>query len=421
MRPSRRFILSLHAIFIFVLLIAVPYSVRAQTPAPQPSQLPPAWNDAVHALAEKISSAAGSSRLISLEVKNISSLDASAPAEIRQALESELNEKGIKSTSSGLPVHVTLSESADGIVWIAEINRSGDEQALMVSLPSSPGLDLNSRPAPVLQKRTVWEQSEPFLDFDERTMMAGLFKIISILEFDRVVNYRAQGVNIGISLSSGRYSSDVLPFTPTNGSRDLRGRLFASEHGQLKLFMAGTLCTNATIIFQCIDVSAGEWPVADAWKSTFVSNRNYFSGLSPDSTVISGKQPSFFTLSRLEYDHGSDWLLTELDGMARLYESSNHPQTAFSGWGDEVATVKPGCGASWQVLVTGTGDWTQPDHIQLYEISNSHSLAVGQRVEFPGPILALWQSDDRKSVRVVSRNLQSGMYEASIVSVSCSD
>jgi hypothetical protein len=111
----------------------------------------------------------------------------------------------------------------------------------------------------------------------------------------------------------------------------------------------------------------------------------------------------------------------ELDGMARLYKSSPKPSGVFSGWGDDIASVNPGCGASWQILVTGTGDWTKADYIQLYEIDNDQPKPIGQRLDFLGPILAMWSSDDKKSARVVSRNLQTGMYEASIVSVSCND
>jgi hypothetical protein len=73
------------------------------------------------------------------------------------------------------------------------------------------------------------------------------------------------------------------------------------------------------------------------------------------------------------------------------------------------------------VLVTGTGDWTQRDQIQAYDLKNHQALANGPPLEFPGPVLALWPSEDGKTVRVISRNLQTGAYEASIVSVSCGD
>ncbi|MGA8221144.1 MAG: hypothetical protein WB780_05765, partial [Candidatus Acidiferrales bacterium] len=123
----------------------------------------------------------------------------------------------------------------------------------------------------------------------------------------------------------------------------------------------------------------------------------------------------------LEYDHGSDWIQTELDGKARLYKSWGKVVASFSTWGDDIASVKPGCGGTWHALVTGTGDWTQADYVQLYEIQDDQPIPIGQRLEFSGPILAMWSADDKKSARVVSKNLQTGMYEASIISVSCSD
>jgi hypothetical protein len=115
------------------------------------------------------------------------------------------------------------------------------------------------------------------------------------------------------------------------------------------------------------------------------------------------------------------WIVTELDGKARLYDTSAKPSATFSRWGDDIASLVTGCDGEWQVLVTGTGDWTEPDHIQTYDIRERQAAAVGQPLEFPGPILALWPSTDMRSARVVSRNLQTGLYEASIVSVTCSE
>jgi len=77
------------------------------------------------------------------------------------------------------------------------------------------------------------------------------------------------------------------------------------------------------------------------------------------------------------------------------------------------------CGGSL-TLSSGPGDWTEPDFVQAYADKNRQD-AVGQPVQFPGPIFALWVEEDGKSARAVSRNLQTGKYEASIVSVSCSD
>jgi len=83
--------------------------------------------------------------------------------------------------------------------------------------------------------------------------------------------------------------------------------------------------------------------------------------------------------------------------------------------------VASACRGGWQVLASGAGDWTERDQIQLYEIRDRKAIAIGQPLELPGPTLALWPTDDGKSARVVSRNLETGLYEASIVSAHCSD
>jgi hypothetical protein len=108
-----------------------------------------------------------------------------------------------------------------------------------------------------------------------------------------------------------------------------------------------------------------------------------------------------------------------LDGQAQLFVGTAEPVSAFDGWGSDVVSIDSGCGSTWQVLATGAGDWTQKDQIQLYEIKDSRATAIGQPMPLSGPVLALWPADDGKSARLISRSLESGSYEASIVSVSC--
>jgi hypothetical protein len=91
---------------------------------------------------------------------------------------------------------------------------------------------------------------------------------------------------------------------------------------------------------------------------------------------------------------------------------------SFWRWGDELASIT-GCDDSWNVLVTGTGDWTQRDYLQDYEIADRQATMAGQLLEFSGPIVALWPADDAKSIRAVSRNSQTGMYEASLIHLYC--
>ena len=113
------------------------------------------------------------------------------------------------------------------------------------------------------------------------------------------------------------------------------------------------------------------------------------------------------------------WILSELDGKTRLYDETSSATATFSGWGDNVVSVSADCDPSWLVLVSGTGDWTVRDTLRIYRVADHQAATVGQPLEFSGPILASRLAEDGKSARVASRNLQTGMYEASIVSVSC--
>jgi hypothetical protein len=108
-----------------------------------------------------------------------------------------------------------------------------------------------------------------------------------------------------------------------------------------------------------------------------------------------------------------------LDGKAQLFMGTAEPAASFDGWGSDIASIDSGCGSAWQLLATGAGDWTQKDQIQLYEIRDRRAIPLGQPMELTGPILALWPGNDGKTARVISRSLDSGLYEASIVSVSC--
>jgi hypothetical protein len=85
----------------------------------------------------------------------------------------------------------------------------------------------------------------------------------------------------------------------------------------------------------------------------------------------------------------------------------------------DYAVLPATCGDDSLTLASGTGDWTEADFIQAYEGRNLS--AASQQIQVPGPVLELRRDSDGRSARVVSRNLKTGVYEASIVSVSCDD
>lgn len=427
------------------LVLAIPGPALAQSAPQATSSLPAQWNDAVATLAEKIANLAGRARTISLEVQNMSSLSQLDVIPIRHALEADLTQRGfhLDQDSSGREqVVVTLSEGVEGYIWVAEVRGESNEQTAMVQVSSSS--ELNKSPARAtmsLQRKFVWSQPEQFLDFGQHITNKDQ-SIVFVLEPTRLVEHRLEA-GIVTATEEATVSNFEAP-------RDPRGQVMSALKSQIAVYTQGTNCvggSSPTLHLEC-DANAPLVP----GEESFIARRNYFAGpvavwLGPLAVI-----PNFYSvaypvtfralvpdsLTAVAADRETR-LQAELDQKVRLYEKSvppdriprlggdlviehsAHPSAVFSGWGDDVVTVATGCGNTWDVLVTGAEDWTQPDHIQIYEIKDRQASKVGQPLDFPGPILALWSSTDLKSARVVSRNLQTGMYEASNVSVSCSE
>ena len=138
------------------------------------AQLPSQWNDAVRALAEKIAAAAASAHSLALNTTNTSSLSAADVSGISSALIAELARRHFTILSPASPspgdaqVLLTLSEGAEGYVWVAQIRRGTEngEQVAIVAAPgpadSFPGA---ARKSLALSQKLIWRQPEKFLDF----------------------------------------------------------------------------------------------------------------------------------------------------------------------------------------------------------------------------------------------------------------
>jgi hypothetical protein len=443
MRPSRRILLT--PTMNFVLLLAnFSGAASAQTSSPpnQPvestraaaatqAELSAKWNEAVRALAEKIASSAGPSRSLSIDWGQLSTLSAVDMAFIQKALLDELRRRrfyvgkktGVSSASA--QIELVLSESVAGYVWVAKIRSGTSEATAIVGVPRiANGAAAERKASLSLQRKLIWRQPERFIDFILPDITSDGIPHMAVLEPTAVAYYNFKQAHWE--------QSQIIRLHPvTYISRDPRGLLSLWE-GRLDLHVPGESCTGSatsSLELRCSSdlsmPSETEWPLMaggeERGDASFEKTGNYFAGLLAIYGDVEAKLPPFFAAAVLNTQDESHWILTELDGKARLYDDSSRPKAAFLGWGDDIASVVTGCGESWQVLVSGTSDWTEPDQIQAYEIVGGQAAAVGSRLEFPGPILALWPSTDLKSVRVVSRSLQTGMYEASIVSVSCTD
>jgi hypothetical protein len=388
--------------------------VSAQTPP----QLPHAWNEAVYALAEKVAVALGSSRTFSLDVNDVSSAAPVDLAGIRQAFESDAAQRGMRSVSASADaqVQVTVSQTSAGFLLVAEVRRADAQQVAVVPVAAEENAPSQPTPEPGLQRKIVWQQAAPILDFAQVSADSGR-ALWYFLEPDRLVAYEfGDGAQV---------LREAQPISRRYSSRDLRGRLEATDATRVTAFVGGVRCDgswNPSLSVECRENSGQQWPMGSvSW--TYVPSRNYFSGGVTLSNSLQAKFPSFFSSASPSAETtgqgASRRVVAGLDGRAQLFDGTAEPVSSFDGWGSDIVSIATGCGSDWQVLVTGDGDWSQKDQIQLYEIKDAKAAAAGQPLELPGPILALWPADDAASVRVISRSLESGLYEASIVSVSC--
>lgn len=399
-------------------------SARAQA-APQ---VPVQWSDAAHDLAEKIASTVTSAH--TLTVATVADVSAGAPVDLqwlRRSVESEVTAQGgrlvpfaLGSTGAApadAQVQITVSHDVNGYLLVAQIALGNTKQIVVAPVAAAPIAPGPPAAAPVLQRKIVWQQSDPILDFAEGSPDSS-HTLWYILQPDRLSAYEFTGASQILRVDQ--------QFSRLYTSRDPRGRLTLTDPTHVTAWVAAVRCDgtwNPGFSLNCSPNSGDGWPVGSvSWA--FDPSHNYFSGAITLSQGLVTHYPPFYSAAFLPNASGgsaSRWILAGLNGQALLFTGSADPSAAFFGWGSDVVSLNSACGHSWQVLVTGAGDWNEPDSIQLYQIADKQADAVGEPLQFPGPVLSLWPADDFDSARVVFHNLQTGMYEASIVSIGCSN
>jgi hypothetical protein len=423
-QPLRKFSVIVRAILLVLCVALASESARAQSG----SQPPVPWSNAAHSLAEKIVDVVTTAH--TLAITGVSDISAGAPVDLswlRQAVQSEITSEGgrliqsVFGSTSPAPadaqVAIAVSHNVEGYLLVAEIDLDGNKQIVVAPVAATPILPGPPGAQPVLQRKIVWQQSDPILDFAEAAPDPG-HTLWYILEPNRLSAYEFEG------------ASQILhtdeTFSRLYTSRDSRGRLALIDPTHVTAWVAAVQCQgtwNPGFSLNCAPNVGQQWPMGTVnW--TYDPSHNYFNGAVTLSAGVVTKYPPYYSAAFPPGASGgstSRWIVAGLNGQALLFTGSAEASAAFFGWGSDILSLNSACGPAWQVLVTGSGDWTDPDRIQLYQIADRQATAVGEPLQFPGPIVSLWPSPDNQSARVVFRNLQTGMYEASLVSVSCSN
>jgi hypothetical protein len=210
-----------------------------------------------------------------------------------------------------------------------------------------------------IKRAAVWEQRDPILD----VRLSDAASSMLVLEPGRLVQYTKKD-----GVWQMDHATNTAPKTPV--SRDPRGQIGTDE--------------------------------TERW----VPGRNYMDG---------GDRGYIYT--KAETVPGT--LLAGIDGRTRLFGQRPEPLLAIDNWGSDIAAIESACGSKRQVLVTAPATDESQDHLQAFEISAGSYSAVSEPLPLPGPVTALWTSESPDEVTLVVHNGQTGMYEASRISIVC--
>jgi hypothetical protein len=413
MMASRRILLLVLVILLLLLFLAVPGVSWADT-----------LEDAGWNLARKIAAALPDKQGVALDFQNSSTLGPTQAALIRRVVEGELAKQGhlpIAVISVSEAVHVRVSETIGEYLLVAQIPRDPTVTFIVSLAKSEVPVTVQVSSGISIKWEMVFEQGAPFLDF-ALIPRPGNRLVLAVLE-PEAISFRER-----VGDQWGQKPTLPLPrqkFWP----RDLRGWIRAArDHMEIflpGLYGYGELGSDSPWIRDW-----GTWkgrPIAHSsgpdWTdfALLTEGRNYF-GESGGSETPNSQSSRFFSIANLA-ERGSGayagWVKTNLDGLARLFDSRGEVRAVIHGWGSEIAGVTSQCGNRRQVLVSRAGDWTVPGAVQTYEIVEEQAVAVGPPLEFSGPVMALWTAEDESSVRAVVRNLKTGHYEAYRLTINC--
>ncbi len=375
------------------------------------------WAPPEEELARKIAAATGPGA-VALNVVNRSSLGKKDADEISRGLRAQLEGLGVRAAKpeqAAATVEVSLSENLQSYVWLAEIHQgAGEFSVVMISTPRPAAPAFVREPLPqTIRKIPLWAQEERILDvavLEESSAPTH----IAVLDPEKVAIY---------SLNGGHWQQEQALSIPHGRPwpRDMRGRLMVRQDHLFDVYLPGVFCQSsgsAPLSLVCRE-SDDPWPLSSLFSlgGFFAPTRNFFTGvLSPGL----GKQTAtakFYSAAPLQRANYILWIFAGVDGQAHLLDGVSD-QVLRLNWGSDLAGVKTSCGSGWQVLATRAGD-DSGDSVRAYEFPDRDPVAVSEPLDFGGGITALWTEAKGGTAIAVSRNAETGNYEAFRLAVAC--
>jgi hypothetical protein len=375
------------------------------------------WRSPESQLAAKIAGMTGPS-VVSLDLRNLSSLAPSDVDEIRRGLTSALGTSGIQvwqPDQSGIQVRITLSENLQNYIWVAEVRKGTAEPGIaMVSVPRPPATNVAQNAPPLtLHATKLISRSDPILDAEvldgsPRRLLALSTELAAVYEWTTSQWNMAQVLPVR--------SDHPLP-------RDPRGRIVPMKDHLFDAYLPGLICHSANsnpIALECAS-SDDSWPLqtAEFGLSAFFSPaRNFFTGAIVPGIGKQRSAPPFYSAAALPRTNYTLWALSGTDGALHLLDGINQQTLTKVHWGSDIAGVHAPCRQAWQVLAT-SADSDLGDSVQAFEFPDHEPVAVSQKLNFNGNVTALWTAPDGNSATAVYRDSETGNYEAVQLTLTC--
>ena len=375
------------------------------------------WRRPEAQLADKIASVTGP-EVVALEVNNHSSINPSDAEEIRHGLISALANSGVRvfePNQAAGTIQVTLSESLQNYVWVAEIQQGNNEPSVvMVSTPrSDPAAKTQSSPPLTIRSTLLISQPDPILDVailegSPRRLLALGRSQLTLYEFKD--GHWTPGQSLAIEFSH------ALP-------RDLRGRIALRKDRPFDVYLPGIACrsTNSGPLMVHCAPSDDPWPLQTldfGLSAFFAPARNFYTGALVPGIGQQRSAPAFYSAAAIPRDKYTLWIFAGVDGQLHLLDGIHHQAIGRIRWGSDIIGTHAPCRHDWQVLATSSEAGSE-DSVQAFEFPDREPLAVSQKLELNGPVTALWTAQNGENAMLVTRSSETGSYEAFLLNFTC--
>jgi len=334
--------------------------------------------DAAGQLAPRISSLLPRRATVSLDFRSLTAKAPDGWSSFRAQLQAALQKAGVEmvSTATTPPdarvpdarVTITLAESAQGLLFVAEVTSAENHQVAMLPW-TQPRTE--TKPRLTLVNRPLWEQPEPVLDL----LLLNSGAQMLVLGTSSVTSYQWNGGKWTFVSAAPLALARPMP-------RDPRGRILSASDG-FRVYVPGTSCSGSTQPSLKLTCTAGN----ETWNGVrWVSDRNV---LESDQT------------------RGS------------FYAPVVPPASGAESWGSDVAAADTSCTQGTMVIATNAG--AEREQVQAYEVAGGQASVASAPLSLPGPVTAMWSSETRGQITVVVRDAQTGEYAASRLGLACAE